>query len=244
MVMVALGKARGQGGGLGLQVAEAQRQGEGECESGRDGEGGGQQEEEDEEEAGDEGRRLNGEEVLCALRQEAHLRQVGEGDVAVLVQDGRHVRQVQGERKERAAAPDAAASGAAHLLQPLLAGREQQRLLVQQRCAALSDGLTAATAGTAASLGGANGGGPLVRALPAPPPHFGGWDGGWGEGELRVYRGGELIGGDDDVVCGCVCVSFWKEERKGTWVNAHGHTHTHTQVQCWGQRKDKKRKAN
>lgn len=115
MVMVALGYGGGQGGCLGLQVAEAQRQREGEGEGVGDGEGGGEQEEEDEEEAGDERGRLNGEEVLRAHGEEAHLGQIGEGDVAVLVQDGGQVGQVQGEGEERAAA-------ALALLQPLLAG--------------------------------------------------------------------------------------------------------------------------
>lgn len=122
MVMEALGYGCAQGGCLGLQVAEAQRQREGQGEGVRDGEGGGEQEEEDEEEAGDERGRLDGHEVLCALGEEAHLRQVGEADVAVVVQDGGQVRQVQGEGEEGAAA-------ALALLQPLLAGREQQGLL-------------------------------------------------------------------------------------------------------------------
>lgn len=91
MVMVALGNARGQGGCLGLQVAEAQRQGKGKGESGGDGEGGGQEEEEDEEEAGDEGWRFDGQEVLCTLREEAHFWQIGKGDVTVIVQNGGQV---------------------------------------------------------------------------------------------------------------------------------------------------------
>lgn len=73
MVMVALGYGGGQGGCLGLQVAEAQRQREGQCEGVGDREGGGEQKEEDEEEAGDERGRLNGQEVLRALGEEAHL---------------------------------------------------------------------------------------------------------------------------------------------------------------------------
>lgn len=103
MVMVALGYGSSQGGCLGLQVAEAQRQREGEGEGIGDWEGSGEQEEENEEEAGDEWRWLNGQEVLCALREEAHLWQIGEGDVAVLIQDGGQVRQVQGEGEECAA---------------------------------------------------------------------------------------------------------------------------------------------
>lgn len=123
MVMVALGYGGSQGGSLRLQVAEAQRQGEGEGESVWDGEGGGQQEEEDEEEAGDERRRLDGQEVLRALGEEAHFGQIGEGDVTVFIQDGGQVGQVQGEREECAAAIPA-------LLQPLLPCHEQQGLLV------------------------------------------------------------------------------------------------------------------
>lgn len=73
MVMVALGYGGSQGGCFGLQVAEAQRQGEGEGEGVGDGEGSGKQEEENEEEAGDERRRLNGQEVMCTLGEEAHL---------------------------------------------------------------------------------------------------------------------------------------------------------------------------
>lgn len=85
MVMVALGYGGGQRGCLGLQVAEAQRQWEGEGEGVGDGEGSREQEEEDEEEARDERRWFYGEEVMRALREEAHLWEVGEGDVTVLV---------------------------------------------------------------------------------------------------------------------------------------------------------------
>lgn len=144
MVMVALGYGGGQGGCLGLQVAEAQRQGEGEGEGVRDGERGGEQEEEDEEEAWDERWGLNGQEVLSALREEAHLGQIRESNVAVIVQEGGQVGQVQGEGEERAATPLA-------LLEPLLAGREQQRLLIQQGRLAIGEGLP--TAAPRAALG-------------------------------------------------------------------------------------------
>lgn len=163
MVMVALGYGSGQGGCLGLQVAEAQRQGEREGEGVRHREGGGEQEEEDEEEAGDERRGLNRHEVLRAHREEAHLRQVGKGDVAVLVQQGGQVGQVQGEGEERAAA-------ALALLQPLLASRQQQHLLVQQGGLAVGVGLPAAAPGGA--LGRTDRRGPFTRVLPAPPPYF------------------------------------------------------------------------
>lgn len=163
--MVALGYAGGQRGCLGLQVAEAQRQGEGESEGVGHREGGGEQKEEDEEEAGDERRGPDGQKVLSALWQEAHLRQVGEAEVPVLVQDGRQVGQVQGEREERAAAHPAA------LLQPPLAGRQQKRPLGQQGRLAIRAGLLAAAAG--AVLDRADRGGPLARVFPAPSPHFG-----------------------------------------------------------------------
>lgn len=193
MVMVALGYGGGQGGCLGLQVAEAQRQGEGEGEGVRDGEGGGEQKEEDEEEAGDERWWLNGQEILRALREEAHLCQVGEGDVAVIVQEGGQVGQVQGEGEERAAA-------ALALLQPLLAGREQECLLVQQGGLAVGEGLPTAAPG--AALRRTDRRGPFTRVLPAPPPYFVGWNRRWGEWELRaegvgrVYTRGALMEGN------------------------------------------------
>lgn len=104
MVMEALGYGCRQGGRLGLQVAETQSQGEGESEGVGDGEGGGKQEEENEEEARDERGGLDGQEVLHALGEETQLRQVGEGDVAVVVQERGEVGQVQGEGEEGAAA--------------------------------------------------------------------------------------------------------------------------------------------
>lgn len=79
---------------------------------------------------------------MCALWEEAHLRQIGEGDVAVLIQDGGQVRQVQGEGEKCAAA-------ALALLQPLFAGREQQRLLLQQGGLSIGAGLPAAAANDA-----------------------------------------------------------------------------------------------
>lgn len=121
--MVALGYEGGQRSCLGLQVAEAQRQGEREGEGVGDRKGRGEQEEEDEEEARDERWWLNGKKVLCTLREKAHLGQIGEGDVAVLVQDGGQIGEVQREGEECAAATLA-------LLQPLLAGWQQQRLLL------------------------------------------------------------------------------------------------------------------
>lgn len=223
--MVALGYGGGQGGCLGLQVAEAQRQGEGEGEGVGDGEGGGEQEEEDEEEAGNEWRWLNGQEVLRALREEAHLGQIGEGDVAVLVQEGGQVGQVQGEGEERAAAAPA-------LLQPLLAGREQQRLLVQKRGFAVGEGLPPPA--PSAALGRTDRRGPFTRVLPAPPPYFGRWNRRWGEGELRaegvgrVYTRGALMEGNVKVK-DVVCVNG--EERRGR-RRVRMSAHTHTRVQC------------
>lgn len=123
MVMVALGYGGSQGGSLRLQVAEAQRQGEGEGKSIWDGEGGGQQEEEDEEEAGDEWWWLNGQKVLCTLREETHFGQIREGDVTVFIQDWGQVGQVQGEWEECATMIPA-------LLQSLLPCHEQQGLLI------------------------------------------------------------------------------------------------------------------
>lgn len=164
MVMVALGYGGGQGGCLGLQVAEAQGQWEGESESIGDREGGGEQEEEDEEEARDKWWWFNGEEVLRALGEEVQLGKIGEGDVTIFVQDGRQVGQVQGEGEERAAA-------ALALLQPLLAGREQQSLLLQQGGFAVGTGLPAAAPGEV--LGWTDWRGPLMSVLPAPTPHFG-----------------------------------------------------------------------
>ena len=123
MVMVALGYGGCQGGSLRLQVAEAQRQGEGQGKSIWYGEWGGQQEEEDEKEAGDEWWRLNGQKVLCTLREETHIGQIREGDVTVFIQDRGHVGQVQGEWEECATMIPA-------LLQSLLSCREQQGLLI------------------------------------------------------------------------------------------------------------------
>ena len=107
------------------QSLKIDRKHEGEGEGVGDGEGGGEQEEEDEEEAGDERGGLDGQEVLHALGQEAQLRQVGEGDVAVVVQKRGEVGQVQGEGEEGARAGLA--------LEPLLARRQQQGSLLDRK---------------------------------------------------------------------------------------------------------------
>ena len=72
---------------------------------------------------------------MRAFREKAHFRQIGEGDVTVIVQDGGEVGQVQGEGEERA-------SMALALLKPLLACREQQHLFIQQGSFAVGEGLT------------------------------------------------------------------------------------------------------
>lgn len=234
MVMVAVGYGCGQGGCLGLQVAEAQRQGEGEGDGVRDGKRSGQQEEEDEEEAGDERGWLNGHEVLRAHGEEAHLRQIGEGDVSVLVQVGGQVGQVQGEGEQHAAAPLA-------LLQPLLSGREQQHLLVQQRGFTVVEGLAAAA--TVAALGRTDRRRPFARALPAPPPYFGGCNGRWGEGELgaegvaRVNMRGALMEGKCQRKGWRVCVNGVERERE-----RDEYAWAHTRVYCGV--KGKTRKEN
>lgn len=100
-VLKAVGKRGGEWCRLGLQIAEAQcqREGERKCVGYR--ERGRQQKEEDEEEAGHERWWLDGQEVLETLRQEVQLRQVREAQVAIFIQDGRQVWEVEGEGEKR-----------------------------------------------------------------------------------------------------------------------------------------------
>lgn len=53
---------------------------------------------------------------MHALREQADLGQVGKGKVAILIQKGRQVREVQGEGEEGATLPG---------VQPLFAGGQQ-----------------------------------------------------------------------------------------------------------------------
>lgn len=107
--------------------------------------------------------------MLRALREEAHLGQIGEAEVTVLVQDGGQVWQVQGEGEERPASSLA-------LLQTLFPSSEQEGLFFQQGGFAVSAGLPTPT--PVAVFSGTDRRSPFTCVLPAPPPDFSGRDGG------------------------------------------------------------------
>lgn len=112
---------------------------------------------------------------MQTLGQEAQLREVGEGQVSVVVQERGQVGQVEGEGEQRAAA-------APLLVQPLFAGGQEERLFFQQRGFTVRLCLSAPAA--CRGFGGTDGRGALAAVFPAPSADFGGRDGRGREGEL------------------------------------------------------------
>lgn len=110
---------------------------------------------------------------------------------------------MQGEGEERAAP-------ALALLQPLLAGWQKQRLLLQQSGFMVGAGLPAAAPSTA--LDWTDRWSPLAGVLPVPAPYFSWWNGGWRERELGTegvgcvcMRGALTEGNDNEEMAVCVC---------------------------------------
>lgn len=188
--MVSLRYGGGQRGRLGLQVTETQGQREGQGERVWDGEGGGEEEEEDEEEAGDERGGLDRQEVLGALRQEAHLGQIREREVAVFVQNGGQIGEVQRDGEQPTPMRFVSA-----LFQTLFTRGQQQRLFLQQRGFPVSPGLPTLT--TLAVFDRADRRGALPRGVFPPTPEFVGYDRGGGEGQLVVQIA---------LACGCAAI--------------------------------------